>query len=206
MKFENTNVSGFENAILGMRLPMCKDITEARAKSDSQFDKGFVYIGEDDLKLAKKLISADAAGRSQPNSKFLRMIHVQVCITAPLFFFKEMDTYKVGTTANSTSTMHTITKTPITRDCFENGNLLLPKLITFLEGYRQNFLATKEKIWWDKLIVNLPESWLQTRMFDCDYTTLRIIYKWRKNHKLTQWHDFCNWIESLPYSKEFICE
>ena len=117
-----------------------------------------------------------------------------------------MDCYKVGTTANSTSTMHTITKNPITRDCFENGNLLMPKIITFLEGYRQNFLETNERIWWDKLITNLPESWLQTRMFDCDYTTLRNIYKWRKNHKLEQWRIFCSWIETLPYSKEFICE
>ena len=201
MKFENTIVSGFENAVLGCRLPMCKDLDEARLKSDSEFDSGSIILGEKDLDLMKRLINADAKSGSQPNAKFLRMIHVQVCITAPLFWWKEADTYKVGTVANSTSTMHTITKFPITRDCFENGNLLISKIITFLEGYRQNYLETKEKVWWDKIIANLPESWLQTRMYDCDYATLRNIYRWRKNHKLQQWHSFCDWIQTLPYSE-----
>lgn len=206
MKLETINVIGFEGAVLGMRLPMCLNLEDVKSKSDSTFNDDSYALGEKDLQLARKLINADKHSESQPNSKFLRMIHVQVAITAPLFWWKEADTYKTGTVANSTSTMHKLASTPITRECFENGNYIIPKIIEFLEGYRQNYNETKDRIWWDKLIVNLPESWLQTRMFDCDYATLRNIYHWRKNHKLQQWHVLCDWIKTLPYFKELIDE
>ena len=238
MKFENTEVTGFENAILGARLPMCKDLEEAKEKSDTgwiddwkngEFYKvdrldqdneiGFVkVIGNKDLDLLKRLINADDK-IGQPNSKFLRMIHAQVCITAPLYWWKEMDTYKVGTTVNSTSTMHKLASTPITIDCFEmddfedckdDSNVYVSAIwiesITRLEKLRQKYNATKDKRYWKELIRLLPESWLQTRMFDCDYATLRNIYCWRVKipHKLTEWKQFGDWVESLPYAKELI--
>ena len=230
MKFENTEVTGFENAILGARLPMCKDLQEAKEKSDTgwvddwkngEFYKGdrldqdsevgvVKVIGEKDLDLLKRLINADDK-IGQPNSKFLRMIHAQVCITAPLYWWKEMDTYKVGTTANSTSTMHRIANYPITMDCFEMDdfdqdciNFIWGDVIRICEELRQKYNETKDNRYWKELIRLLPESWLQTRMFDCDYATLRNIYCWRKNHKLTEWHSFCKWVEKLPYAKELI--
>ena len=241
MKFENTEVTGFENAILGARLPMCKDLEEAKEKSDSficvngsgncekcrfythdienfGMNEGVSVIGEKDLDLLKRLINADDK-IGQPNSKFLRMIHAQVCITAPLYWWKEMDTYKVGTTVNSTSTMHKLASTPITIDCFEmddfedckdDSNVYVSAIwiesITRLEKLRQKYNATKDKRYWKELIRLLPESWLQTRMFDCDYATLRNIYCWRVKipHKLTEWKQFGDWVESLPYAKELI--
>ena len=235
MKFENTTVIGFENAIPGARLPMCKDLEEAKKKSDSCLcgnnchncsrknfcNNGNFYIGDKDLDLLKRLINADDK-IGQPNSKFLRMIHTQVCITAPLYWWKEMDTYKVGTTANSTSTMHRIANYPITMDCFEMDdfdnyvtvtnnnfdqdciNFIWGDVIRICEELRQKYNETKDKKYWKELIRLLPESWLQTRMFDCDYATLRNIYCWRKNHKLTEWHSFCKWVEKLPYAKELI--
>ena len=256
MKFENTEVTGFENAIWGARLPMCKNLEEAKGKSDSficvngsgncekcrfythdieNFGmhegclkeeildeyKGVSVIGEKDLDLLKRLINADDK-IGQPNSKFLRMIHAQVCITAPLYWWKEMDTYKVGTTANSTSTMHRIANYPITMDCFEMDdfdnyvtvtnnnfdqdciNFIWGDVIRICEELRQKYNETKDKRYWKELIRLLPESWLQTRMFDCDYATLRNIYCWRKTHKLTEWHKFCEWVETLPYAKELI--
>lgn len=237
MKFENTEVTGFENAIMGARLPMCKDLQEAKEKSDSYpcgnnchncsrktfCNNGNFYIGDKDLDLLKRLINADDK-IGQPNSKFLRMIHAQVCITAPLYWWKEMDTYKVGTTANSTSTMHRIANYPITMDCFEMGdfdnyvtvtnnnfdqdciNFIWGDVIRICEELRQKYNETKDKRYWKELIRLLPESWLQTRMFDCDYATLRNNYCWRVKipHKLTEWKQFGDWVETLPYAKELI--
>lgn len=231
MKFEGTKVFGLENTLVGMRLPMNKNYEEAQSKCDSviehnvdhEFDNN-VKAGEKDLDLMKRLIKADVSGGTgQPNSKFLRMIHVQVAITGPLYWWKEMDTYKVGTTANSTSTMHKLANYPITKECFEMDDFIdmdvsVPdvgdysinsawnSLISECESLRQKFNETKDKKYWKELIRILPESWLQTRMWDADYATLRNIYKWRKNHKLTEWHSFCGWIEMLPYAKELICE
>lgn len=238
MKLKNTEVTGFENAILGARLPMCKNLEEAKEKSDSDYicagvttkengefkvHQGNFHIGEKDLDLLKRLINADDK-IGQPNSKFLRMIHAQVCITAPLYWWKEMDTYKVGTTANSTSTMHRIANYPITMDCFEMDdfdnyvtvtnnnfdqdciNFIWGDIIRICEELRQKYNETKDKRYWKELIRLLPESWLQTRMFDCDYATLRNIYCWRVKipHKLTEWKQFGDWVESLPYAKELI--
>ena len=227
MKFENTVVLGVENAVYGLRLPMSKDFADARNKSDSVFVPGavsFVKIGEDDMRIIRNLIKADAGGTGEPNSKFLRMIHVQVAITAPLYWWKEMDTYKVGTVANSTSTMHKLASTPITMDCFEmddftdliidfqsetdDGNNLLWTLRNYwdytilnLERLRKRYIESKDKRYWKELVRLLPESWLQTRMFDCNYAVLRNIYTWRRKHKLTEWHKFCDWIENLPLSE-----
>lgn len=224
MKFENLTVFGLGNALIGMRLPMCKDFTEAQEKCGEWAEKD--WINSENERICKNLIKADNNGCGQPNSKFLRMIHVQVAITAPMYFFNELDTYKVGTVANSTSKMHKLASTPITMDCFEmddfedtvlymtdeNGlddsislSELWEKLIKRLERMRVLYNETKDKRYWKELIRSLPESWLQTRMFDCNYATLRNIYKWRKNHKLTEWHQFCEWIEKdLPYAKELI--
>lgn len=212
MKFENTTVTGIENAIIGLRLPMSKSFEDAKSKSDSVFIPGAISqikIGDDDLRIVNNLLRADGCGRAgEPNSKFMRMIHVQVAITAPLYWWKEFDTYKVGTVANSTSTMHKLATTLITKDCFEmddyaeldNGFCtdMWNSLIEWLEGLRQKYNETKVKAYWKELIRLLPESWLQTRMIDCNFATLRNIYAWRRGHKLTEWHSFCDWICTLP--------
>lgn len=212
MKFEKTTVTGIENAIIGLRLPMSKNFEDAKSKSDSVFVPGaisVIKIGDDDLRVINNLLGADGSGRpGEPNSKFMRMIHVQVAITAPLYWWKEFDTYKVGTVANSTSTMHKLASTPITEDCFEmddyaeldNGFCtdMWKSLIDWLEGLRQKYNETKDKRYWKELIRLLPESWLQTRMIDCNFATLRNIYAWRRGHKLTEWHKFCDWICTLP--------
>lgn len=234
MKFENTKVWGLENAIIGMRLPMCKDYKEARNNCDSWFscnsgtDCNFdgcdyietITLRQKDLDLCQRLIKADEKGDGTPNSKFLRMIHVQVALTAPLFFFKELDTYKIATVSNSTSTMHKLSSTPITIDCFEmddfeevfyndkgidiSTKMIWEAICWDLEQIRQKYNETKNKRYWKELIRLLPESWLQTRMLDLNYATLRSIYCWRRGHKLTEWHRFCEWIESLPYAKELL--
>ena len=212
MKFENTTVTGIENAIIGLRLPMSKNFEDAKSKSDSVFIPGAiseVKIGADDMRIMQNLIKADGSGKAgEPNSKFLRMIHAQVAITAPLYWWKEFDTYKVGTVTNSTSTMHKLASTSITKDCFEmddyaeldNGFCtdMWNSLIEWLEGLRQKYNETKVKAYWKELIRLLPESWLQTRMIDCNFATLRNIYAWRRGHKLTEWHKFCDWICTLP--------
>ena len=221
MKFENTEVTGFENAIWGARLPMCKNLEEAKEKSDSDYicagvttkengefkvHQGNFHIGEKDLDLLKRLINADDK-IGQPNSKFLRMIHAQVCITAPLYWWKEMDTYKVGTTANSTSTMHRIANYPITMDCFEMDdfdnyvtvtnnnfdqdciNFIWGDVIRICEELRQKYNETKDKKYWKELIRWLPESWLQTRTVTMNYENLLSMYRQRENHKLTEWSE-----------------
>ena len=225
MKFENTKVTGIENAIIGLRLPMSKNFEDAKSKSDSVFIPGAiseVKIGADDMRIMQNLIKADGSGKAgEPNSKFLRMIHAQVAITAPLYWWKEFDTYKVGTVANSTSTMHKLANTPITLDCFEMsdffeeadifdyGDYSLKELwdnniILLCEVLRKKYVETKNKKYWKELIRLLPESWLQTRMVDCNYATLRNIYAWRRGHKLTEWHKFCDWILTLPLAELLI--
>ena len=207
MKFERTEVWGFAHALRGMRNPK-----ESWKKSDSVFrvlpDKNDVLliscekIGENDLKLAQTLIKAGSEHR-----KFMRQIFVSVDITAPLYWWKEFDTYKVGTVSNSCSTMHKLADTPITRDCFECGNYILPKTIEFLEGYRKNYNETKDKVWWKKLIVNLPESWLQKRTVTMDYENLLAMCSkgQRRFHKLTEWSkSFIDWARTLPYAQELI--
>lgn len=219
MKIEGTRVWGFENAIIGMRLPMSLNYEEAKSKCDSAIyeDGTSLTIGESDLKVMKNLINADDLDdhTGTPNSKYLRMIHVQVAVTAPLYWWKEMDTYKICTVRNSSSTMHKLASTPITMDCFEMDDftplidnfkidLSWQTVVSYLEQLRQKYNETKDKRYWKELIRLLPESWLQTSVLDLNYETLRNIYAWRKNHKLTEWHTFCDWIRTLPYAEELI--
>ena len=212
MRFENTAVYNIYNAILGARNPM-----NSWDKSDSVF-KGYngkienTVIGKNDLELMQKLIKAGSEHR-----KFLRQIFVAVDITAPLYFFKELDTYKVGTVANSTSTMHKLASTPITIDCFEMGDftplidnfkidLSWQTIMTYLEQLRQRYNETKDKRYWKELIRLLPESWLQKRTITMNYENILNMYRQRKNHKLTEWSkSFCDWVKTLPYAEELIC-
>ena len=220
MKFENTEVWGFEHAIRGMRNPL-----ESWNKSDSHYDieevmvdeevvleRGKYIIGSNDLQLAQTLIRAGSEHR-----KFLRQIFVSVDITAPLYWWKELDTYKVGTVANSTSTMHKLADTPITLDCFEMGDftplidnfkidLSWQTIMTYLEQLRQRYNETKDKRYWKELIRLLPESWLQKRTITMNYENILNMYRQRKNHKLTEWSkSFCDWVKTLPYAEELIC-
>lgn len=199
MKFERTEVSGMANAIHGMRNPM-----NSWHRGDSKKSADGFELGPNDLELAQRLIKAGPV-----HSKFLRQIFVSVQITAPLYWWKEMDTYKVGTVANSTSTMHKLTSKPITQDCFEYP--IFEPTLEHLETLRKNSLdhewfdEDKRKEFWKQLVVELPEGWLQTRMWSCNYEVLRNILRWRKNHKLTEWKDdFINWMKSLPYANELI--
>lgn len=222
MKFEGIKTWGWENALIGMRLPKSFDYEDAKKKVDSVFyeNGSLMKVGESDLKVMKNLVKADSTDKTgSPNSKFLRMLHCQICVTAPIYWWKEMDTYKIGTVRNSSSTMHKLASTPITIDCFEmddfenldvntfdiSGTLWgWNMFIEFLEELRQKYNETKDKRYWKELIRLLPESWLQTSVLDLNYETLRNIYAWRKNHKLTEWHQFCKVIEELPLAKELI--
>ena len=217
---ENTEVVGWEAAIRGMRNPL-----NSWDKSDSDcidnfplFDLVFKpELGENDLNLMMKLRNAGTDHR-----KFMRMITVYVDITAPLYWWKEFDTYKVGTVANSCSTMHTIHKKefdisdfstehlikaekPISEessDCVEPPNAiwLMYRTIQTLNQYHDLYLQTKDKKYWWQMIQLLPTSYNQKRTVMLNYEVLANIYKSRKNHKLNEWHDFCHWIETLPYS------
>lgn len=233
MKFENTEVWGFKHALRGMRNPknswhkndsyMC-DMCEVENMNPGFCDSESCFvIGENDMRLAQTLIKAGSEHR-----KFMRQIFVSVDITAPLYWWKEFDTYKVGTVANSTSTMHKITSQPITLDCFEiddyekdlkcletydsdievdysTVDFEVYKFINLLENLRQKYLETKDKKYWKELIRWLPESWLQKRTITMNYENVRNIYFQRKNHKLTEWSEsFIKWIESLPYAEELI--
>lgn len=177
----------------------------------------YAYIGKNDLDLAQRMIKAGS-----PNDKFLRQIFVSVDITAPEYFWSQLDTYKVATVANSTSKMHKLANTPITIDCFEtddmediiefdikqdNGAKFIMNphwIITYCEELRKKYLETKDMRYWKELIRWLSESWLQTRTWTANYATLRGIYHWRKDHKLSEWHQFCDWISQLPYANELI--
>lgn len=175
-------------------------------------------IGPDDMNLAHRMIKAGSSDR-----KFLRQITVSVDITGPLYWWKEFDTYKIGTVANSTSTMHKLSSTPITIDCFETDDMqdiviedsyeptfivtsgyAFDTYIKWLEELRQKYQETKDKRYWKELIRLLPESWLQTRTVTLNYEILRNIYSQRKNHRLTEWHQFCDWVKTLPYSEDLI--
>ena len=178
----------------------------------------YAYIGPKDLNLAQRMIKAGTSDR-----KFMRQIFVSVDITAPLYWWKEADTYKIGTVANSTSTMHKLASTPITFDCFEMDDFenlrvydnepyntdtfitdIWDDIINYCETLRLRYNETKDKKYWKELIRILPEAWLQTRTVTLNYEVLRNIYFQRRYHKLTEWHRFCEWIESLPYGKELI--
>jgi len=210
MNFKHTHTFNFEGAFRGMRNPM-----NSWDKSDSQSNSLVWRAGANDLKLAQKLISAGTE-----HAKFMRQIFVTVDITAPIYWWKEMDTYKINTVSNSTSTMHKLTSKPITIDDFSFDNLdllihplnkedlifedVVENIIYDCERLRELFIETKDKRYWRALIQLLPESYNQTRTWTANYAILRNIYFQRKNHKLIEWHEFCDWIKSLPYSKELI--
>ena len=211
MKFENTQIFNFAGAIRGMRNPM-----NSWDKSDSYYGNNEIglesyVIGKNDLELMQKLIKAGSEHR-----KFMRQVFVSVDITAPLYWWKEFDTYKIGTVSNSTSTMHKLASTPITIDCFEMGDFedlrmfdistVWEILIFDLERLRKLYNETKDKRYWKELIRLLPESWLQKRTITMNYENILNMYRQRKNHKLTEWSkSFCDWIKTLPYAEELIC-
>lgn len=239
IRIDNTEIFGWESAIRGMRNPM-----NSWDKSDSNFDckdcDGCYYItdnheertdfsvnawcnhqalrlGENDLSLMKKLVNAGS-----DHSKFMRMINVTCDITAPLYWWKEYDTYKVGTVANSCSTMHKIHAKEFTLDDFsrehlfdgidrvegesdteyyENPTRCLHYVVGVLNHYRNKYLETKDKRYWWQMIQLLPSSYNQKRTVQLNYAVLRNIYHSRRNHKLDEWHTFCDFIKSLPYSE-----
>lgn len=225
MLFENTEVFNFKNAIRGMRNPK-----ESWKLSDSKYRdtgqdvekilKGDYYnIGSKDLQLMQMLIKAGSEHR-----KFMRQIFVSVDIIAPFYWWKEFDTYKVGTVANSTSTMHKLASTPITMNCFEMDDYaeldndfcadMWISLVVWLECLRQKYNETKDKRYWKELVRLLPESWLQKRTVTMNYENILNMYQHRKNHKLNEWSgkddptkpNFCSWILELPYAKQFFIE
>ena len=203
LKVERTSVMNLENAVRGARNPM-----NSWARMDSDYDANGNYIlGPNDLDLARRLARAGSDHR-----KFLRQIFVSVDITAPLYWWKEFDTYKVGTVANSCSTMHKIHAKKFERDDFscdrldEGGLAALDALIAYLEAERQKFVANKEdRQPWHNMIQLLPSSYNQMRTVSLNYENLINIYYARRNHKLAEWHVLCDWILSLPYASELIC-
>lgn len=245
MKFEHTEVFNFGNALRGMRNPL-----ESWDKSDSGKECYYnsskpcdpncycltcgsthkFIIGENDLKLAQKLIKAGSEHR-----KFMRQIMVSVDITAPVYWWRDMDQYKVGTTTNSTSTMHKLATTPITLDRFETDDYSeltfektdqsgvteagkemgytahwhleseVEKHLEFLEDLRKKYLETKDQRYWKELVRWLPNGWVQTRTITMNYENILNICKQRKNHKLTEWSKgFIGWAKTLPYAQELI--
>ena len=229
IEIEKIRAFNFEGAFRGLRNPL-----ESWSQSDSIFYSGNILpdckpkylelcgvdLGEKDLKLAQKLVLAGS-----DHSKFMRQIFVVMDINAPIYYWKEMIQYHIGCTTNSESTMHKLATTPITRKCFsfdedlENFDQDLQQYIDEEGGYltysetiirncerlRQLYLGTKDIRYWRALIQLLPESWNQKRTWSANYQVLRAIYFARKNHKLSEWKEFCTMIEGLPYSAELIC-
>lgn len=227
IKIERAETMGWSGAIRGMR-----NALNSWDKADSEFGMshlpGCVSLGSDDLKLAVKLAKAGAS-----HSKYRRMIHVQADITAPIYWWKQFDTYKVGTVSNSTSTMHTLAKEPFKLTDFAVDQLMGPEgglaqvvnvegkpvllsskgvfgvILKHLNTVREKYLAEedpelKKKYWW-QMIQLLPSSYKQLRTVDFNYEVAAKIYSERKMHKLDEWHTFCKWLETLPYGKELIC-
>lgn len=215
IKIENVEVFGWESAIRGMRNPLnswdksdsgkcentnCEDCY-LMGKACVEHDYDFV-VGVKDMELMQSLVKAGS-----DHSKFMRMINVTLDITAPLYWWKEFDTYKVGTVRNSCSTMHKIHSKEFTLDDFSHEHLndgslnILDMTIYHLNAYRDEFLRTNDKNDWWQMIQLLPSSYNQRATVQLTYAVLRNIYHSRKNHKLDEWREFCKWIESLPYSE-----
>ena len=218
IKIENVDVYGWEAAIRGMRNPM-----NSWSKSDSSYfysessyphSGEFVHIGKNDLVLMKSLIKAGSDHR-----KFLRFINVTCDITAPLYWWKEFDTYKVGTIRNSCSTMHTIAKKEFTLDDFSHEHLFqydinmtptdkylycLEYTVEVLNEARKKYLETKGKGYWWQMIQLLPSSYNQRATVQLNYEVLMKMYHERKNHRLDEWKTFCEWVKTLPYMREML--
>lgn len=212
IKIEKTQVIGFEPAVRGMRNAM-----ESWDKSDSYFH-GLYDVGPEDIKLMVKLAKAGS-----DHAKYRRMIVVYADITAPLYWWKEYDTYKVGTVANSCSTMHKIHSRELTLDDFSHEHLVsqgphgeqgvwdapecLTHTINVLNYFRDHYLRHPEnKAYWWQMIQLLPSSYNQKRTVMLNYEVLSNIYHARKNHKLDEWHEFCDWVKKLPYSEMITLE
>ena len=227
IKIENEDVYGFEAAVRGMRNPF-----NSHKKSDSEkcelledcddcvfrpcqykTNTELFSIGVNDFELMKNLV-----GSGTDHSKFMRMINVTCDITAPLYWWKEFDTYKVGTVRNSCSSMHKIHESEFTLDDFSHEHLkawqsegggdihsgmvnALKETIEHLNHCRKEYLRTKEKNWWWQMIQLLPSSYNQKSTVQMNYQVLRSMYHARKNHKLDEWREFCRWVETLPYSE-----
>lgn len=235
IKIENVEVVGWEHAIRGMRNPKnswdrsdsgccadfkCTDCPLYDIENSCCDHEGDYILGPNDLGLANRLDNGGPV-----HAKYRRMIVVYLDIVAPLYWWKEFDTYKVGTVANSCSTMHKIQDKEFTLENFScehlmegdgfhifdknerdtgmtmNSKELLQLTINYLNSYREAFIATKNKDLWWQMIQLLPSSYNQRRTVMLNYEVLVGIYKWRKNHKLDEWREFCEWIESLPYSE-----
>ena len=214
LKISNTETYGWEASIRGMRNPKNSWDKSDSCMSTIAIVEGWEEIGENDLKLMKTLAKA-----GNDHGKFMRMITVTCDIVAPLYWWKEFDTYKVGTVANSCSTMHKIADKEFTFDDFSYEHLLectdltcygrewfsplkiLSITIDTLNGARERFLETKDKDYWWQMIQLLPCSYNQRRTVQINYAVLKNIYNARRAHKLDEWHTLCEWIEHLPYSE-----
>ena len=201
IKLEKTSVMNFENAVRGARNPL-----NSWEKMDSFYDdNGNFVLGENDLSLARRLCSAGSDHR-----KFIRQIFVSVDITAPMYWWKEYDTYKVATVANSTSTMHKITSKKFELSDFSCDKMdadtlaFMQKVIDKLEDLRLKYLETKDKQIWYDIIQLLPSSYNQMRTCTMNYENLISMYYARKTHKLDEWHIFCDWVKTLPYADVMI--
>ena len=201
IKIERVSVMNMDNAVRGARNPM-----NSWAKSDSYYDeKGSFVVGPQDLDLCHRLSVSGSDHR-----KYLRQIFVSMDITAPLYWWKEFDTYKVATVANSCSTMHKIHAKAFERDDFSHDRMseralaCLDAVIACLEESRTRYLATKDKADWHDMIQLLPSSYNQMRTVTMNYETLVNIYYARRNHKLAEWHTLCGVIEAMPYAREMI--
>ncbi|MBO4229488.1 MAG: hypothetical protein J5938_03955 [Clostridia bacterium] len=201
LRTEHVSVLNMDNAFRGMRNPL-----NSWDKSDSFLDKDGAFVaGETDLALAVRLCKSGSDHR-----KFIRQIFVSMDITAPLYWWKEFDTYKVATVANSTSTMHKIHAKQFSREDFSVDHMdeetleHFDGIISYLETLRGRFLETKEKRYWYDMIQFLPSSYNQMRTVTLNYETLTNIYYARRNHKLDEWHTLCDLILTLPYAKELI--
>lgn len=222
LRIENVDIFGWESAIRGMRNPKNSwDNSDSHLwESSNRFE-----VGKNDLKLMRTLAHAGS-----DHGKFLRMINVTLDITAPLYWWKEFDTYKVGTVANSCSTMHKIHAKEFERSDFSEEHLivddaktellswgqetnimvspdnLLNIIVGCLNNYRKMYLETKDKKWWWQMIQLLPSSYNQKRTVQVNYAVLKNMYHARKNHKLDEWHVLCEWIETLPYFRDICLE
>ncbi len=201
IKLERTSVMNLENAMRGARNPL-----NSWDKMDSEYDADGNYVlGPNDLGLGSRLAKAGSDHR-----KFIRQIFVSVDITAPLYWWKEFDTYKVGTVANSTSTMHKIHSKPIVMEDFSFDKLtpesesFAKSMVDYIESVRLKYMEDKDKAYWWDLIQLLPSSYNQMRTCTMNYENLSNMYFARRNHKLDEWHVFCDWIKTLPYANEFI--
>ncbi len=198
----NVSVMNFENAVRGARNPM-----DSWDRYDSSYDEnGNFVFGPNDLSLCTRLCAAGSDHR-----KFMRQIFVSVDITAPLYWWKEFDTYKVATVANSRSTMHKIHTIPFSIDDFSCDHMtedtlsVMQQIIDHLEKLRLEYNETKDKTFWYSIIQLLPTNYNQLRTVTLNYENLLHIYHARREHKLDEWRELCRWIETLPYARELMC-